>query len=99
MPLLEHAIEHRPDGTAEGYIVMPLAVGTLEDSVATFERLQPLLYRIENDEAFASGVLKAFGEDRKTWFGRLPARLAEIRRTFWDAARFDWASISRWPEE
>jgi serine/threonine protein kinase len=63
------------------------------------ERLQSLLFRIENDEAFASGVLKSFGEDRRTWFGNLPVRLAEIQRTFWDGARFDWASISRWPED
>ena len=27
IPLLEHGIDYRPDGTAEGYLVMPLAVG------------------------------------------------------------------------
>jgi serine/threonine protein kinase len=62
------------------------------------ERLEPLLYRIESDDEFASGVLKPFAEDRAAWLAQLPSRLTEIRRSFWDGAHFDWASISKWPE-
>jgi serine/threonine protein kinase len=62
------------------------------------ERLAPLLFRIQNDPAFASGVLRAFGEEPTEWLAKLPERLSRIRKSFWDSAHYDWASISGWPE-
>lgn len=62
------------------------------------ERLEPLLFRIQSDDAFAEGALRAFGESREDWFQKLPRRLTAIRQTFWDGGKFHWASINRWPE-
>jgi hypothetical protein len=61
------------------------------------ERLYPLLTRVEHDREFASGLAQAFDEPPGQWLAQLTPRI-QVARGWFDHARFDWASLSSWPE-
>lgn len=58
-------------------------------------RVSPLLDRMFEEEAYASGVLKSFGESVNVFFEKLNSRLGLLSDRL-DGSGFDWASINQW---
>jgi hypothetical protein len=60
------------------------------------DRIARLLDRIYGDFDFASGLLRAFAEDRQTFFARLNDRLGVIQSVFWRGSPYIYESLSSW---
>lgn len=59
-------------------------------------RVVRLLDRAYNDSEFGTGVLRAFGEDRETFFSHLNQRLNIISSIFFTGAPFLYESLESW---
>jgi hypothetical protein len=59
-------------------------------------RVIRLLDRTYEDNEFAQGLLRAFGEDKETFFAHLNERLSFIHSEFWQGAPFFYESLSSW---
>lgn len=60
------------------------------------ERVMPLLDRIQFEDDYSTGVLRAFGESREQFFARLNDRLQYIRHHYFGNSRYRYASIEEW---
>jgi hypothetical protein len=60
------------------------------------DRITRLLDRIYEDPDFASGILRAFGEDRRTFFSHLNDRLRVIHSVFWRGSPYIYESLGSW---
>jgi len=62
-------------------------------------RVTPLLQRIQQDDEYAAGVLRAFGESREEFFDRLNRRIQYLRENWFGGSKFQWSSIGAWHPE
>lgn len=60
------------------------------------QRVVRLIDRAYTDPAFGAGLLRAFGEDRNTFFSHLNDRLGFIQSEFFKGAPFMYESLSSW---
>lgn len=60
------------------------------------DRITRLLDRMYAESEYARGILRAFGEDPKTFFERLNERLALIHSTFWGGSLYFYESLGSW---
>jgi len=60
------------------------------------DRVVRLIDRAYADPEFGEGLLRAFGEDRKTFFSQLNKRLDAIQSDFYKAPQFLYSSLSHW---
>ena len=59
-------------------------------------RVTKLLDRTYADQEFSAGLLRAFGEDRKTFFEHLNNRLEIVQSVFFKGSPFIYESLSTW---
>ena len=62
------------------------------------QRLTELLYRIDLEPAFSSGVLRPFSESSVEWLEKLDARLRFVRANCWGGSPFHWFSLRGFSE-
>ncbi|HOC43282.1 MAG TPA: serine/threonine-protein kinase [Thermoanaerobaculales bacterium] len=60
-------------------------------------RVQPLLYRIDQDRRFAEGILAAFGETKAEFVERFDSRISAMAPML--DGGYIWESITRWSED
>lgn len=60
------------------------------------ERITRLLDRAYEDREYASGLLRAFGEDPQTFFSHLNDRLSLIHSVFWGGSQYFYESLDSW---
>ncbi len=110
-PELAEVTQFQGDGLLDAYIqaqmLMCLKVAQLHEKGESAriwpdfgrfygQRVVRLLDRLYEDPEFGSGLLRAFGEDRQTFFARLNSRLQIIHSEFFKGSPYLYESLGSW---